>query len=97
MPPIGKALKYVYRYTKLGVYNGCVVVVGFPVAFVWAISAAIFSFIFTWLILPCLNMLSVAAKMLLPLLRLPMQLFTEIFSPCLEVCVRSAIQVLARK
>ena len=97
VPPISKALECVYRYTKLGVYHGCVVVVGFPVAVLWAIAAAIFSFIFAWLILPCMNMLSVAAKMILPLLRLPMQLFTEILSPCLEVCVRSAVQVLARK
>ena len=97
VPPIRKALECVYRYTKLGVYHGCVVVVGFPTAVVWAIVAAIFSFFFTWFILPFMNMLSVAAKMILPLLRLPMQLFTEILSPCLEVCVRSAVQVLARK
>ena len=97
VPPIRKALECVYRYTKLGVYHGCVVVVGFPTAVVWAIVAAIFSFIFVWFLLPSMNMLSVAAKMLLPLLRLPMQLFTEIFAPCIEVCVRSCIQVLMKK
>ena len=97
VPPIRKALENVYHYTKLGVYHGCVVVVGFPAAAIWAIVAAIFSFIFAWLILPFMNMLSVAAKMILPLLRLPMQLFTEILAPCIEVCVRSCIQVHMKK
>ena len=97
VPPISKALEAVYHYTKLGVYHACVVVVGFPLATLWAIAAAIFSFFFTWCILPLMNMLSVGAKMLLPLLHLPMQLFTEIFSPCIEVCVRSCIQVLLKK
>ena len=98
VPRVTKALEYTFHYTKLGVYHGCVVVVGFPLAVLWAIIAAVFSFMFTWFILPAMNLVSVASKMLLPLLRLPMQLFSEVFAPCIEVCVRSCVQVLvARK
>ena len=94
VPRVTKALEYTFHYTKLGVYHGCVVVVGFPLAVLWAIIAAGFSFLFTWFILPAMNLVSVASKMLLPLLRLPMQLFSEVFAPCIEVCVRSCVQVL---
>ena len=98
VPRVTKALVSVYHYTKLGVYHGCVVVVGFPLTVMWAIIAAVFSFLFTWLILPAMNLLSVGSRMLLPLLRLPMQLFSEIFAPCLEIGARSCLQVLlARK
>ena len=94
VPRVTKALECVYHYTKLGVYHGCVAVVGFPLTVLWAIIAAVFSFLFTWFMLPAMNLLSVASKMLLPLLRLPMQLFSEIFAPCLELCTRSCFQAL---
>ena len=98
VPRVTKALEYTYHYTKLAVYHGCIVVVGFPLTVLWAIIAAVFSFLFTWFVLPAMNLVSVASKMLLPLLRLPMQLFSEVFAPCIEVCVRSCVQVLlARK
>ena len=71
-------------------------VVGFPATAVWAVFIALFVFIFTWFVLPCMNIMSVGAKMVLPLLRLPMTVVTEIIGPILELIIK-ILSVLYKK
>lgn len=97
LPPFTEALERVYRYTKLGVYHACVIVVGFPCTTFWAVVVGLFAFSLTWFWLPGLNIAAVASRMLLPLLRLPMVLFSEILAPCLEVFVGACSQLCKRK
>lgn len=96
VPLLTEALERVYRYTKLSVYHACVMVAGFPCTTCWTVVAALFAFIFTWFVLPGLSLASVAARMLLPLLRLPMTLFTQVIAPCLEVCIQSLVKAMAQ-
>ena len=95
-PAITEALERVYHYTKFGVYYGCVVVVGFPATAMWAIFAALFSFSFTWFMLPCVNILSVGIKMCLPLLHLPMKILTDVISPFLDKILQYVRQCRGR-
>lgn len=78
------------------VYHACVMVAGFPCTTCWTVVAALFAFILTWFVLPGLSLASVAARMLLPLLRLPMTLFTQVIAPCLEVRIQSVVKAMAR-
>ena len=96
VPRITKALERAYQYTKLGVYHGCVMIVGFPATVIWAITAALLSFFLTWFALPFLNIVSVCTARLLPMLRLPMMVFVEVCAPCIEVCVKGCVKIIRK-
>ena len=65
--PIKKAIGFIFKYTKLIVYNILVIVFGFLFAAIWAIIYGIHLFILIWIWSPLQRLTLITIHFLLPL------------------------------
>ena len=79
-----------YRYTKLGVYHFLVVLIGFALAFLWAIINGINTFIHVWVWGPFLKFIVVWIFALAPLITEPLR---AILTPLVDVHARIFRQI----
>ena len=85
-----KAISFVFKYTKLVVYNIFVVIFGFLFAFFWAFIYGIIVFILSWIWSPALRLILLMINAILPLVTEPLR---ALFSPLVDVAARFFRQI----
>ena len=81
---------YIFKYTKLFVYNFLVVLLGFFLSFLLAIVLGVASFVLAWMWNPGLKALMMALGAILPVITEPMKVF---LTPLVDVQARVFRQI----
>ena len=79
-----------YKYTKLVVYHIFVILIGIPMALLWALLNGIMVFILVWLYQPALRVTVMWIYAVTPLVTVPLQ---AIFTPLVDIQARIFRQI----
>ena len=80
----------VYKYTKLVIYHIFVILIGIPLAIIWAVINGIMVFILVWLYQPVLRMTVMWIYAVTPLVTVPLQ---AIYTPLVDAHARIFRQI----
>ena len=89
-PQLNTCLGITYKYTKLVIYHIFVILIGVPMAILWAILNGIMVFILVWLYQPVLRVTVMWIYAFTPLVTVPIQ---AIFTPLVDVSARIFRQI----
>ena len=89
-PELNLCLGLCYKYTKLVIYHIFVILIGVPMAILWAIINGIMVFVLVWLYQPALRLTIMWIYAATPLITVPLQ---AIFTPLVDVSARLFRQI----
>ena len=90
IPLVYKVIGYVFKYTKLVVYNIFVIIFGFLFAFLWALIYGIVVFVLSWIWSPALRLTLLTVNAILPAVTEPLR---ALFMPLVDVSARFFRQI----
>ena len=90
LPELMAIVGVIYKYVKLVVYHGFVIVVGIPMALMWAILNGFMVFCLVWLYQPLLRIMIMLIYALAPWATVPLQAF---YTPLIDAHARIFRQI----
>ena len=90
IPLVYKAYGYVFKFTKLILYNLFVIIFGIPLAILWGLQLSLIVFVVTWIYHPGLKIVLLVVNATLPIVTEPLR---ALFTPLVDVLARVFRQI----